>query len=129
MQKKTKRIKFWLNDEELAELEQKAKKANMNRSEYMRHLIDSCQIVHAPEIDYDRYLTEFKALGDELDRYLITLNTTGIFDEKKFDDVCGRTLTLMKELEAEISEKLRIEIEKAKGESECETESTISKCD
>ena len=62
MQKKTKRIKFWLNDEELAELEQKAKKANMNRSEYMRHLIDSCQIVHAPEIDYDRYLTEFKAL-------------------------------------------------------------------
>ena len=64
--------------------------------------------------------------GDEND-YL--MHTIGIFDEKKFDDVCDRTLTLMKELEAEISEKLRIEIEKAKGASECETESTISKCD
>ena len=110
MQKKTKRIKFWLNDEELAELEQKAKKANMNRSEYVRYLIANCQVIHAPEIDYDKYQAEFKALGDELDRYLIAINSADVFSEKKLESVCNRILELMKTLENEISEKLRIEI-------------------
>ncbi len=34
MQTRTERIKFWLNDKDLKQIERKAKKAGMNRSEY-----------------------------------------------------------------------------------------------
>ncbi len=129
MQKRTERIKFWLDDKILSKLERQAKKANMNRSEYVRYLIANCQVIHAPEIDYDKYQAEFKALGDELDRYLIAINSADVFSEKKLESVCNRILELMKTLEREISEKLKNELQKAKGGSKCETESAMLLCD
>lgn len=129
MQKRTERIKFWLDDKALSKLERQAKKANMNRSEYVRYLIENCQVIHALGIDYDKYQAEFKALGDELDRYLIAINSADVFSEKKLESVCNRILELMKTLENEISEKLRIEIQKTEGGSKCETESTMFPCD
>lgn len=39
MEKKTERIKFWLTDKELKQIDRKSRKLGMNRSEYIRHLI------------------------------------------------------------------------------------------
>ena len=39
MEKRTERIKFWLTDKELKQIDRKAKKLGMNRSEYIRYLI------------------------------------------------------------------------------------------
>lgn len=52
MEKRTERIKFWLTDKELKQIERKAKKAGMNRSEYIRNLIKNCPLVKTPDIDY-----------------------------------------------------------------------------
>ena len=38
MEKKTERIKFWLTDKELKQIDRKAGKLGMNRSEYIRYL-------------------------------------------------------------------------------------------
>ena len=55
---RTERIKFWLTDKELKQIERQAKKARMNRSEYIRFLIKNCQLVRAPEITVLYWLTE-----------------------------------------------------------------------
>ena len=55
MEKKTERIKFWLTDKELTQIDRKARKLGMNRSEYIRYLIANCKLVHTPDIDYEDY--------------------------------------------------------------------------
>ena len=42
MEKKTERIKFWLTDKEMKQIDRKARKLGMNRSEYIRYLIANC---------------------------------------------------------------------------------------
>ena len=115
MEKRTERIKFWLTDKELKQIERMAKKAGMNRSEYIRDLIKNCPLVKTPDIDYEKWYLEFKALGDEFNRYLKAFNQTGIFNEKRADEVCFKIINLEKQLSAELTEKLEFEIQKAKG--------------
>ena len=46
MEKRTERIKFWLTDKELKQIDRKAKKLGMNRSEYIRYIIANCKIYY-----------------------------------------------------------------------------------
>ena len=64
MEKKTERIKFWLTDKELKQIDRKAKKLGMNRSEYIRYLIANCKLVHTPDIDYESYYNRLKFISD-----------------------------------------------------------------
>lgn len=48
IEKRTERIKFWLTDKELKQIDRKAKRLGMNRSEYIRHIIANCKLVHTP---------------------------------------------------------------------------------
>lgn len=104
-----------MTDKEVAQFERQAKKLQMNRSEYIRHLIRNAKLIHTPDIDYDRYYSEFKALGDEFNRYLKALNVTGVFNEKKADIVCRKIIELQKQFDDELTEKLNAEIQKSKG--------------
>ncbi|MDD6478911.1 MAG: hypothetical protein PUF48_03735 [Oscillospiraceae bacterium] len=115
IEKKTERIKFWLSDKELKQIDGNAKKLNLNRSEYIRLLIENCQVVKSPDINYDDYYTKFKMLGDEINNYKKMLNSVGIFNAKDVAGTCKNLLKLMKILETEITEKMRIEIQKTKG--------------
>ena len=77
MEKKTERIKFWLTDKALKQIDRKAKKLGMNRSEYIRYLIANCKLVHTPDIDYESYYNRLKFISDEINTHLIFLNQTG----------------------------------------------------
>lgn len=44
MEKRTERIKFWLTDKELKQIDRKAKKLGMNRSEYIRYIIATASL-------------------------------------------------------------------------------------
>lgn len=118
MEKKTERIKFWLSDKELKELDSKAKKAGMNRSEYIRKLIAKSKIVMNPAIDYAEYYRQFKTLGDEFESELYSLNVYGVFDENHCERLSAQMIALSKQLSAEISEKLEKEIQKTSEVSE-----------
>ena len=115
IEKKNERIKFWMTDKELKQIEHKAEKLNMNRSEYIRHLIENAAFIRTPDIDYKQYYTEFKELSDEFNRYVRALNITGIFNEKKANIVCEKILLLQQQLCDEITQKLDAEIIKVKG--------------
>lgn len=115
MEKKTERIKFWLTDKELKQIDRKSRKLGMNRSEYIRHLIANCKLVHTPDIDYEDYYNKLKFISDKLNNHLIFLNQTGTLDEPQFHLLCEEAVETAKQLSNELTEKLDIEIEKSKG--------------
>ena len=116
MSNRTERIKFRLSDEDLKELDRKAEKAHMSRSKYIRFRINNCKIIRTPDIDYNRYTEQVKKIGDELDRQLEALKKDNIFNEAEVADTCERLTNVLKALDFEITEKLKIEIQNAEGE-------------
>lgn len=114
MEKKTERIKFWLTDKELKQINRKARKLGMNRSEYIRYLIANCKLVHTPDIDYEDYYNRLKSISDKINNHLIFLNQTGTLDEPAFHKLCEKAVETAKQLSDELTEKLDIEIEKSK---------------
>ena len=114
MEKKTERIKFWLTDKELKQIDRKARKLGMNRSEYIRYLIANCKLVHTPDIDYEDYYNRLKFISDKINNHLIFLNQTGTLDEPQFHKLCEESVETAKRLSNELTEKLDVEIEKAK---------------
>ena len=126
IEKRTERIKFWLTDKELKQIDRKAKRLGMNRSEYIRHLIANCKLVHTPSIDYESYYNRLKCISDEINHHLIALNQIGILDEPQFHRICEEAIETAKQLSNELTEKLDIEIEKSKEVNTWETESIMS---
>ena len=114
MEKRTERIKFWLTEKELKQIDRKARKLGMNRSEYIRYLIANCKLVHTPDIDYESYYNRLKSISDKINTHLIFLNQTGTLDEPQFNKLCKEALKTSKQLSNELTEKLDIEIEKSK---------------
>lgn len=96
-------------------MNRKAKKLGMNRSEYIRHLIANCKLVHTPDIDYEDYYNRLKSISDKINNHLIFLNQTGTLDEPQFHLLCEEAVETAKQLSNELTEKLDIEIEKSKG--------------
>ena len=97
MEKKTERIKFWLTDKELKQIDRKAKKLGMNRSEYIRYLIANCKLVHTPDIDYESYYNKLKYISDKINNHLIFLNQTGTLDEPQFHKLCEEAVETAKQ--------------------------------
>ena len=114
IEKRTERIKFWLTDKELKQIDRKAKKLGMNRSEYIRYIIANCKLVHTPDIDYEDYYNRLKSISDKINNHLIFLNQTGTLDEPRFNHLCEDAVKTAKELSDELTEKLDIEIEKSR---------------
>ena len=114
MENRTERIKFWLTNKELKQIDRKARKLGMNRSEYIRYLIANCKLVHTPDIDYESYYNRLKDISDKINDHLIFLNQTGILDEPQFHKLCEEAVETAKRLSDELTEKLDIEIEKSR---------------
>ena len=114
MENRTEKIKFWLTDKELKQIDRKAKKLGMNRSEYIRYLIANCKLVHTPDIDYESYYNRLKFISDKINNHLIFLNQTGTLGEPRFHMLCEEAVETAKQLSNELAEKLDIEIEKSK---------------
>lgn len=103
-----------MTDKELKQIDRKARKLGMNRSEYIRHIIANCKLVHTPSIDYESYYNRLKYISDEINHHLIVLNQIGTLDEQRFNQLCEDAVKTAKELSDELTEKLDIEIKKAK---------------
>lgn len=110
IEKRTERIKFWLTDKELKQIDCKAGKLGMNRSEYIRHIIANCKLVHTPNIDYESYYKRLKCISDEINPHLIVLNQIGTLDEPRFNNLCEDAVKTAKELSDELTEKLTLKL-------------------
>ena len=96
--KRTERIKFWLDDDELALVDKKAKAAGLNRSAYIRKLMSETEVIPATDVDYALYASEFRRLGRNLNERLKRMNTTGEIDCDEiwfFHEGCGMKITIL----------------------------------
>ena len=114
IEKRTERIKFWLTDKEPKQIDRKARKLGINRSEHIRHPIANRKLVHTPSIDYESYYNRLKSIGDEINYHLIVLNQIVTLDELRFNNLCEEAVEVAKQLSDKLTEKLDIEIEKSK---------------
>lgn len=103
-----------MTDKDFKKIDCKARKLGMNRSEYIRHLIANCKLVHTPNIDYEIYYNRLKCISDVINHYLIVLNQIVTLDEPRFNHLCKEAVKTAKELSDKLTEKLDIEIEKSK---------------
>ena len=79
-----------------------------------KDIIANCKLVHTPSIDYESYYKRLKCIRDEINHHLIVLNQIGTLEEPRFNHLCEDAVKTAKELSGELTEKLDIEIEKAK---------------
>ena len=101
--KRTNRIKFWVNDEELAQIKSDADKEGMSRSAYIRKLINEAEVVPAPDFDYAYYVKECERLCDIIDEQLKQEKKTGDIDfPVVYDALCE-----LNELYAKMNDDLR----------------------
>ena len=101
--KKTNRIRFWVNDEELAQIESDAQKEGLSRSAYIRKLINEAEVIPAPAIDYAYYAKECDRLCDIIDEQLKQEKMTGEIDfSVTYDALCE-----LNELYAKLNDDLR----------------------
>ena len=104
MQKKERRINYWLSDKDLDLIDRRAKEAELSRSEYIRKLLREAVILPTPDVDYPAYASEFKRLGDILNSYAKSCNQTGVLNpnaEKVWSDISA----LWEKLKDELIEK------------------------
>ena len=99
--KRNKRINYWLNDDDLAEIDRRAKAEGLSRSAYMRKLLEDARVLPAPNVDYLAYASEYQRLGRILNEYVQDFNTAGILDngaEKVWEKIEALTEKLRDEL-------------------------------
>ena len=104
MEKKERRINYWLSDKDLDLIDRRAKGAKLSRSEYIRSLLREAEVIPTPAVDYSRYASEFKRLGDILNSYVRSCNQTGVLNPDA-ERVWNEILALWDKLKDEIIEK------------------------
>ena len=79
METTTERIKFWLTDKELKQIDRIAKKLGMNRSEYIRHIISRYGLSEAIKMKYHRF-------SKALNNYDCEILYKGLFAEAHYGE-------------------------------------------
>lgn len=101
MEKKERRINYWLSDKDLDLIDRRAEEAKLSRSEYIRSLLREAEVLPTPDVDYLWYASEFKRLGDILNSYSKSCNQTGVLNpnaEKVWSDISALWDKLKEEL-------------------------------
>ena len=104
MEKKERRINYWLSDKDLDLIDRRAKEATLSRSEYIRKLLREAVILPTPNVDYPAYASEFKRFGDILNSYARSCNQTGILNPDA-ERVWNEISALWNKLKDELIEK------------------------
>ena len=101
MEKRERRINYWLSEKDLDLIDRRAKEAKLSRSEFIRRLLREAEVIPTPDVDYLWYASEFKRLGDILNSYSKSCNQTGVLNpnaEKVWSDISALWEKLKQEL-------------------------------
>ena len=61
-------IKFRLNDDELIDLNDKVLKSGLSRERFIRHVLSGTIIKEKPSLDYQKLISEFNHIGNNLNQ-------------------------------------------------------------
>lgn len=78
MRTKDKGVLLYLSSEELKSLDDKVKKTNCSRSDYIRKALNNIEIKEAPHPDYYKLIREVRRVGNNLNQLLALANSKGL---------------------------------------------------
>lgn len=91
------RVEFYLNDQELAQLDLFAKLYHGDRSKTLRDLLRMHEPIAPPSVDVKHLIRELQSLGNNMNQLAAKAHTLGFVDEVAYHDnahavfeLCGR---------------------------------------
>ena len=96
--KLTKTIFLYLNDKEFEMLTKDAERANMSRSEYVRHQIDNAKMKPTLAMDYEKYIKLLTPICDKLSIVSKRVWQTKMLDTVMLREVLKSTNEIMPEI-------------------------------
>ena len=96
--KLTKTIFLYLNDREFEMLTKDAERANMSRSEYIRHRIDNAKMKPTLDMDYEKYIKLLTPICDKLSIVSKRVWQTKMLDTVMLREVLKSTNEIMPEI-------------------------------
>lgn len=80
-------IHIYLYQDEYDEYCNKVIKSGLNKSQYIRQLINDYEIKELPPLDYYKLIGELNSIGNNLNQIARIANTTGVIDTKMYTQV------------------------------------------
>ncbi|MCL2605710.1 MAG: MobC family plasmid mobilization relaxosome protein [Coriobacteriia bacterium] len=80
MRARSEQVNLRLNQKEIRRLDVLARRCNLTRSAYLRHLINGMVPKEAPPTDYYRMMREIHAIGNNLNQLVHRVHCTGELD-------------------------------------------------
>ena len=80
MSKYTHRCEIRLSEKEYYQLKNKAAKAGLSVSAFIRKSIENCTIKEAPHADVPQLIREVRRVGSNIDQILLIANARGLLD-------------------------------------------------
>lgn len=77
---RTNRFVVYFTDEELSDLNNKSKKTNLSRGQFIRDCVSNKKIHELPPIDYSKFIFEVRRVGQNLNRLLQIAYSNGFLD-------------------------------------------------
>ena len=96
------RFVVYFNDAELSALNQKAKRTNLSRGEFIREAITNKPIHEIPPIEYNKFIFELRRVGQNLNRLLQIAYSNGLLDVPKIRDCLNEIRTIDKNIHSEL---------------------------
>lgn len=79
-------IQFWVSDDELQELNNKAEKCGLSRVAFLRQLIRGCTPKEQPPLDYYSMMRQFYSCGNALNQIARKANALGVIDAQHYEE-------------------------------------------
>lgn len=86
MRNRSIRKQVWLNKNEATALKNKSKKAGLNESEFIRKAIVNSVIKEQPSDEFNDFIKELRAIGNNLNQIARRLNYDGKFNDKMYQE-------------------------------------------
>lgn len=107
------RIVFYLNDQELKELDLKVQKTRLPREVFIRKVLQEGTVREAPPADYPKLLRSLSKIGTNLNQIAATANTIHFINPKELNQAVGDLKHTMKQIHRsfQIPDKKRLQEE------------------
>ena len=86
MRKRQNKVQFWLNDNELAQLNGKVKKVRLSREEFIRKAISNKAVSEAPPLEYLEILKNLRQINNNMNQIALRVNSGYRPDDRQYSE-------------------------------------------
>lgn len=103
MRKRSKMLGFSLNDAELEKLRRKAEKAGMNRSAYIRKMIEEVKLIEQPPMDFSEDIAALDKINCEIEAIARRAKEEDYIDKEAYRECIEKLNVILDDVFLQIS--------------------------